>query len=92
MSARPSECGAGAAPFFQLGASYLIAPESRLEDLLNDCKCLLDLGIGGIEGESCDDFTSAQWAGLYALRQAVAVFDECSRRVFAGETIAEGKS
>lgn len=79
-----------AAPFFQLSASYLISPDASLEDLLNDCLCLLDSGIGGIEAESCDEFTGAQWAGIYALRQAKAVFAECSRRVFAGESVERG--
>lgn len=76
-----------AAPFFELSASYTIAPSASLADLINDCECLLHSGIGGVEAEDLSGFTSAQWAGMYVLRQAAAVFAEIAKRARAGERV-----
>lgn len=78
-----------AVPFFKLNASYVIGGGADLEALLHDCTCLLDSGLGAIADAdgACDRFTSAQWAGLYVLRQAAAVFSEIERRVLAGERV-----
>lgn len=60
--------------FFSLNCKYHIAPGARLVDLLNDCNCLLESGIGALEEHGCDDFDHTQWAALYMLRQAHGVY------------------
>lgn len=86
----PRTDGSAGEAFFDLAAKYCIAPGASLGDLFNDCDCLLESGVGGLEEAGCDAFTNAQWASLYVLRQAKGIFAEIYRRVSAGECIEEG--
>jgi hypothetical protein len=61
-------------------AQYQIAPASSLRGLLDDFTCLFGAGLGAVEALA-DELTPVQWAGVYALRQASAVFEEIERRV-----------
>ena len=81
-----NEAGEGAT-FFGLNARYVIAPGATLGQLLDDCNCLLESGTGSFEAVAQENDTPAQWAGVYMLRQAGALFEEIFRRVHAGERI-----
>ena len=73
--------GAGPRPeFMKLNARYLIAEGASLEALGNDVTCLFEAGLGVFEAQF-EELDSAGWAGLYALRQALAVFKEYQRQV-----------
>ncbi len=65
--------------FFSLNAKYLIAPGATLSELSNDFGCLFGAGFAVFEQEG-DGLTEAQWAGVYMLRQARAVFEEYERQ------------
>ena len=66
------------AEFFQLDAKYTIAPGASADALRNDFRCLFESGLGAFEDKT-DKFDHAMWAGIYALRQAYAVFEELER-------------
>ena len=85
------DAGAGA-PFFSLNAHYLIAPGASLEQLLNDCNCLLENGTGSFEATANENDSPASWSGVYMLNQAAAVLHEITRRVLAGESIERRQS
>jgi hypothetical protein len=73
----PSEVGATDSQrplFLSMMCRYSVDPGADLPGLLEDFRCLFGSGMDAIQTES-DSFTGAQWAGVYALRQAGALFE-----------------
>jgi hypothetical protein len=64
-----------ATELFSLSARYLICPDSKPGELMNDASCLMASAIGVLD-DGHEELSSAQWAALYLLRQAKAMYDE----------------
>ena len=60
--------------FLSMMCRYSVDPGAELLGLLADFRCFFGSGMSAIQTES-DTFTDTRWAGVFALRQAGALFE-----------------
>lgn len=83
----PSEGGATESQrplFLSMMCRYSVDPGADLPGLLADFRCFFGSGMSAIQADD-DTFTDTQWAGVFALRQAGALFELIDEMVRALE-------